>query len=98
MMASPGSAAAWGAAFGLLNGGLSRFALQKTLNKPDKVFYGVFAAGLFWRLIFLVTAVWFLRGKKYIILLPFAGALIFTQFIFEVVPLKNTKDGFKDHT
>lgn len=96
MIASAWSAAAWGAVFGLVNGGLSRLAVQKALNKPDKVFYGVFAAGFFWRLIFLVGAVWLLRYKKYIILLPFTGALIFTQFIFEVVPLK--RNGIKDHT
>ncbi|OGS08453.1 MAG: hypothetical protein A2270_09200 [Elusimicrobia bacterium RIFOXYA12_FULL_51_18] len=88
MMDSAWSAAAWGGAFGLMNGGLSRRALQKALDKADKVFYAVFAAGFFWRLVFLAGAVWFLRDKKYIILLPFSGALIFTQFIFEVIPLK----------
>jgi hypothetical protein len=82
------SAVAWGAAFGLLNGALSRCALRHALEKADRVFYAVFAAGFFWRLAFLAASVWFLRDKKYIILLPFAGTLIFTQFIFEVVPLK----------
>jgi len=96
MMTSAWSAAAWGAAFGFFNGALSRLALRKALNKPDKIFYGVFAAGFFWRLIFLIAAVWLLRDKKYIILLPFTGALIFTQFIFEAVPLK--RNGIKDHT
>ena len=90
-MASAWSAAAWGAAFGLVNGGLARSTLQKALNKPDKIFYGIYAAGFFWRLIFLVAAVWLLRDKRYIILLPFSGALIFTQLIFEVVPLKIKK-------
>jgi hypothetical protein len=88
MMASAWSAAAWGAGFGALNGFLSRRALRKALNKPDWIFYGVFAAGFFWRLIFLAAAVWLLSGKKYIILLPFTGVLILTQFIFEAVPLK----------
>ena len=97
MIASAWSAAAWGAAFGLVNGGLSRLALQKAMDKPDSVFYGAFAAGFFWRLIFLAGAVWFLRDKKYIIILPFTGALVFTQFIFEIIPLKS-KDGIKDHT
>lgn len=95
-MASAWSAAAWGAVFGALNGALARRALQKALDKPDKVFYGVYAAGFFWRLIFLAGAVLLLRDKKYIILLPFTGALIFTQFIFEIVPLK--RNGIKDHT
>ncbi len=90
------SALFWGAVCGLLNGAASRYALKKALGKPDKVFYSVFVAGFFWRLLFLVTAVWFLRDKRYIILVPFAGILIFTQFIFEIVPLK--KNGPEGHT
>ena len=84
-------AAAYGAAFGALNGWASRFALRRALRGTDRAFYAVFAAGFIWRLAFLAGAVWFLRDKKYIILLPFAAALIFTQFIFGVVPLR--KDG-----
>ncbi len=91
MMESAWSAAAWGAAFGTLNGWASRFALQRVLRGTDRVFYAVFAAGFAWRLVFLAVSVWFLRDKKYIILLPFTAALIFTQFVFEVVPLR--KDG-----
>jgi hypothetical protein len=91
MMDSAWQAAAWGAGFGTLNGWASRFALQRALRGTDRVFYTVFAAGFAWRLAFLAGSVWFLRDKKYIILLPFAAALIFTQFIFEVVPLR--KDG-----
>ena len=90
------SAIFWGSVFGALNGALARYALQKTLNRSDRVFYSVFAAGFFWRLIFLIAAVWLLRDKRYIIMLPFAGALIFTQFIFEAVPLR--KNGSKGHT
>ena len=98
MMASAWSAAAWGAGFGALNGVLTRRALQKARNKSDKVFYGIFTAGFFWRLVCLIGAVWFLRDKKYIILLPFTGAMVFTQFIFGVVPFKEKKCGVKDHT
>ncbi|MBI4802574.1 MAG: hypothetical protein HY796_08640 [Elusimicrobia bacterium] len=90
------SAVFWGTVFGIFNGAVSRYALKKTLHRSDKAFYSVFAAGFFWRLIFLIGAIWLLRDKKYIILLPFAGTLIFTQFIFEAVPLK--KNGSKGHT
>lgn len=90
------SALFWGAVFGVFNGAVSRYALKKALDKPDKVFYSVYAAGFFWRLIFLIGAVWLLRFKKYIILLPFAGVLILAQFIFEIVPLK--KNGTKGHS
>ncbi|HBB67164.1 MAG: hypothetical protein A2X28_01055 [Elusimicrobia bacterium GWA2_56_46] len=96
MMDSAWSAAAWGAAFGTLNGWTARRALRSALDKPDKVFYAVFTAGFLWRLLFLVGAVWLLRDKKYIILLPFSGVLIFTQFMFEAVPLR--KHGTKDNT
>ena len=88
MIDSGWSAAAWGAVCGLLNGALARRALQGALDKADKVFYAAFAAGLFWRLLFLAGAVWLLRDKNYIILLSFSGALIFTQFIFGIIPLK----------
>ena len=91
MMDSAWTAAVWGAAFGVCNGWASRFALRKALRAPDAVFYSVFAAGFLWRLAFLAGSVWFLRDKKYIILLPFAAALIFTQFVFGAVPLR--KDG-----
>ena len=94
-MDSAWSAAAWGTACGLLNGALARWALQKALDKADKVFYARFALGLFWRLAFLAAAVWLLRDKKYIILLSFCGALIFIQFIFGIIPLKN---GTKSNT
>lgn len=90
------SALFWGAVFGVFNGAVSRYALKKTLDKPDKVFYSVYVIGFLWRLAFLIGAVWLLRDKKYIILLPFAGILIFTQFIFEIVPLK--KNGPEGHT
>ena len=96
MIDSPWSASAWGALFGCLNGFLSRYAIKKVLDRDDALFYSVFAAGFFWRLIFLAGSVWFLRDKKYIILLPFAGVLILVQFIFEAVPLK--RHGIKDDT
>ena len=91
MMDSAWTAAAWGAALGVINGWASRFTLRKAMRSPDAVFYSVFAAGFFWRLTFLAGAVWFLRDKKYIILLPFVAGLIFTQFVFGAVPLR--KDG-----
>ena len=88
MIDSAYSALFWGAVFGIFNGAVSRYALKKAMHRSDKAFYSVFVAGFFWRFVFLIAAVWFLRDKKYIILLPFAGALILTQVIFEVVPLK----------
>lgn len=94
-MESAWSAAAWGAAFGTLNGWCSRRALRAALHKANNVFYAVFVAGFLWRFFFLIASVWILRGKKCIILLPFAGALIFTQVLFEAVPLK--KNGIKDN-
>ena len=90
------SAVFWGVASGALNGWAARYALGRALDKPDKVFYPVYAGGFFWRLMFLTASVWLLREKKYIILLPFIGTLIFTQFVFEVLPLK--KNGSKGHT
>lgn len=93
MMDSAWSAAGLGAAFGVLNGWASRTALRRTLDRPDAVFHSVFVGGLVWRLTFLAVSVWLLRYKKYIIILPFAAALIFTQFVFEVIPLR--KDGTK---
>jgi hypothetical protein len=95
-MFSAWSAAAWGAAFGILNGWASRLALQWALRGTDRVFYPVYAAGLAWRLAFLAGSVWFLRDKKYIILLPFASALIFTQLIFAAIPLR--KDGTENNS
>ena len=87
MMASAWSACAWGVALGALNGATARRSLHGALDKPDKIFYAVFATGFLWRLLFLAGAVWLLRQKNCIILLSFSGALIFAQLIFGAVPL-----------
>ncbi|MBI4656713.1 MAG: hypothetical protein HY746_08220 [Elusimicrobia bacterium] len=86
-----------GLACGVFNGLISRFSLKLVLNKSDKIFYSVWAAGFFYRLLFLVAAVWLLKNKNYIILISFAFALIFSQFAFEVIPLKKDH-GFKRNT
>lgn len=82
------SAFFWGSLFGLLNGFISRYALKKSINKKDKIFYSVFLGGILYRLLFLIISVLFLKDKKAIILLVYCVSLIFFQFIFEVKPIK----------
>ncbi|HAH31867.1 MAG TPA: hypothetical protein DCL44_06085 [Elusimicrobia bacterium] len=96
MMNSVWCAVLAGLAAGAFNGALARWALKKTLNSPDPVFYSVFAGGLLYRLVFLAGSVWLLRREKYIIIVPFAISLILAQMIFEVVPVK--KNGIKRDT
>jgi hypothetical protein len=95
MTDSVAAAVLYGLAAGAFNGALGRWSLKKTLNSPDAVFYAVFAAGLLYRLCFLAGAIWLLRREKYIIIVPFAVALIFVQLVFEVIPVKN---GIKRNT
>lgn len=95
MTASPLAAALYGAAAGALTGWLSRLALKKVLNSADKIFYSVFAAGLFCRLALLLAAVCLLRHEKYIIITSFAGSFILLQTVFEAFPLSNKQNGIK---
>ncbi|HBA61675.1 MAG TPA: hypothetical protein DCZ92_12840 [Elusimicrobia bacterium] len=96
MMESPWAAFLWGCAAGVFNGGLTRWALKRTLASSDAVFYSVFIGGILGRLCFLAAAVWLLRNEKYIIVIPFIAGLLAAQFFFEVVPLK--RDGIKRNT
>lgn len=73
---------------GSVNGLISRISLKAVISKPDAVFYSVWLVGIFYRLIFLVFAVLYLKYKNSIMMVPFAISLIFSQFIFEVVPVK----------
>jgi len=84
------SASLFGCFFGILNGFLCRYFLKKSLGRSDKVFFGFFIGGIFYRLLFLVSSVLFLRHKKDIIsLAAYSISLIFFQFIFEVKPVKH---------
>ena len=73
---------------GSVNGLISRISLKLVINKPDAVFYSVWFVGMFYRLVFLVLAVLYLKYKNSIMMVPFAISLIFSQFIFEVAPIK----------
>ncbi|MCG2724709.1 MAG: hypothetical protein L6420_00400 [Elusimicrobia bacterium] len=73
---------------GVFNGLLSRISLKFVINKSDAIFYSVWLAGIFYRLIFLVSAVIYLKYKNSIMMVPFASSLIFSQFIFELKPIK----------
>ena len=42
-----------GTGFGILNGLLTKMALSWAINRSDKVFYGIWAGGFLYRLIFL---------------------------------------------
>ena len=77
-----------GIILGVFNGLVSRISLKFAINKSDAVFYSVWLAGMFYRLIFLVAAIIYLKYKNSIMIVPFALSLIFSQFIFELKPIK----------
>ena len=77
-----------GIVLGVFNGLLSRISLKFAINKSDKTFYSIWLAGIFYRLIFLVFAVIYLKYKNSIMIVPFTLSLIFSQFIFELKPIK----------
>lgn len=85
-----------GFACGTVNGALTRWTLKKTLSSPDTVFYSVFAAGLLYRLCFLIGSVWLLRREKYIIVVSFTVSLILVQLVFEVVPIGDNNGAKRD--
>ena len=77
-----------GLVFGSFNGLISRTSLKAAINKSDAVFYSIWLAGIFYRLVFLVLAVLYLKYKNSIMVVPFAASLLFSHFIFEIVPIK----------
>ena len=77
-----------GIVLGVFNGLISRISLKFAINKSDKIFYSVWILGIFYRLVFLVAAVVYLKYKNSIMIVPFALSLIFSQFIFELKPIK----------
>ena len=77
-----------GIIIGVFNGVVSRISLKFAIDKSDAVFYSVWLIGMFYRLIFLVGAIVYLKHKNSIMILPFALSLIFTQLIFELKPIK----------
>ncbi len=85
----PATAALYGALTGLASGWLSRLALKRVLHSGDKAFYSVFAGGILARLALLACAIWILRRENHIIIVLFSAALILTQTVFEVFPLKH---------
>ncbi len=88
MISSPWTAALLGACAGALTGAASRLALKRVLRAPDRVFYSVFVSGIFGRLALTLGAVCLLRHEKYIIIIPFAAAMIAVQMLFEAFPLE----------
>ena len=77
-----------GIIIGVFNGLLSRFSLKHVENKSDKFFYSVWLIGMFYRFIFLISAIIYLKYKNSIMIVPFSLSLIFSQFIFEVITVK----------
>jgi len=86
---SPWGAVLCGALTGAVSGWLSRLAVGRVLNSGHAVFFSVYAAGLFLRLLLLAAGVFFLRHERYIIIIAFAAPLIVFQTAFEAFPLKN---------
>lgn len=79
------AAALIGAACGAFNGLLAGAVMRRAVAASQPVFFAAFVAGFFYRLIFLLGALWLLRNEKYIIIVAFAAAMIAVQLILEVV-------------
>lgn len=88
MTHSAAAAMAGGLLAGCAVGAISRLALKRAMRASNAAFFGVFAAGMVFRLIALLAALWPLRHERYIIIIAFAGAMIAAQTAFELVPLK----------
>ena len=89
MSLTPGGAALLGAAVGAASGWLSRAALKRVLDSADRVFYSVFAGGIFARLLLLSVGICLLRRENNIIIILFSAVMILVQMVFEAFPLKH---------
>lgn len=88
-MLSPATAVFYGILSGALAGWLSRLALKRVLNSPDRVFYSVFIAGILARLGLLVAFICLLHRENPIIIVLFTVSMILVQMFFEAFPLKH---------
>jgi len=83
-----GKGVAIGLGIGLLNGLVCHGGLVWALDKTDKVFYWVWAAGFGYRLLFFGIAFFALARDPILPLAPTMLALVAGQFVVGVIPLK----------
>jgi CHASE2 domain-containing sensor protein len=77
-----------GGGIGLLNGLVCHGALVWALDKPDKVFYWVWAAGFGYRLLFFALSFYVLIKTQLLPVAPTMLALVAGQFVVGVIPIK----------
>ncbi len=83
------SALALGGGLGLLNGLLGRASLAWAIAKSDKMFYSIWAAGFFYRLLFAAGFIYVLIDHPGVPLLPAILSLVAAQSLLHVFPVKN---------
>lgn len=81
-------ALAVGGGLGLVNGLLSRISLGWAIRRSDAVFYGVWAAGFFYRLLFSVAVIIVLVRHPVLPWLPVVLALVAGQFLPQLAPVE----------
>ncbi len=78
-----------GILFGFINGSITRFLLKKYINSDNKKFIKVFVFSFFYKLIFLIISIWYLKTKNVIIILLYSVFLIFFQIFIEIYKIKD---------
>jgi hypothetical protein len=79
----------WAAGAGLATGGLTRGALAYVKNEGDKLFYGVWAGGMLFRLAALGAVFSFLHLHPALPFLPSLAAFFVAQFAVQLIPIRS---------
>lgn len=79
----------YGLMAGAFNGILTRLSLKYAFGKSNFVFFGVYAVGFFYRLLFLIACIFLLRNQQYIVTITYMTTMLLVQVAFEVVRLKH---------
>ncbi|MBI4051280.1 MAG: hypothetical protein HY400_02120 [Elusimicrobia bacterium] len=77
-----------GGCLGLLNGWLARVSLIWAVDRSDKLFYGLWAAGFIYRFLFAAAFIVLLLKYPVVPFLPATLALIAGQFVLQVIPIR----------
>lgn len=82
-----------GLALGLAIGGLTHGLLVLVRSKSDRIFYGVWGGGFFFRLLAAASLVWYLIVHPVLPLIPTILGLLAAQLGVQMLPIRPSKGG-----
>lgn len=82
-----------GLALGLASGALTHGLVARVKNAGDKIFYGVWAAGFFIRLLSVGAVFFYLYRRPWLPVVPVTLAMVLGQMAVQLIPIRPQKTG-----